>query len=224
MSKKLNKIFNNTPFTVGIEEEYMICDPKTGDLINKADKIMGSLDSGMKQRFSYELIQSEIESNTSVCLTVEEAIKEVLELRNYLKLMGEKYDYKLGISGTHPTALPSNQKFIDNDAYNWVKDNLQYYASRNITFSNHFHVAINNLDDALKITNNLRKWTAPLLALSANSPFFEGVNTGFRSARTMNFGNFPRTHIPPKIKSSKVSGTLLIRLGEQYLLLSPGSA
>jgi len=203
MAEKLKKIFNNTPFTIGIEEEYMICNPKTGDLINRADEIMNSLDSSMKQRFSYELIQSEIESNTSVCLTVEEAVQEVLGLRNHLKLIGEKFNYKLGISGTHPTALPGDQKFIDNDSYNWVKDNLQYYASRNITFSNHFHIAIDDLDDAIRITNNLRKWTAPLLALSSNSPFFEGVNTGFKSSRTMNFGNFPRTHIPPKIKSSK---------------------
>ena len=198
----LKKDFNNTPFTIGIEEEYMICNPASGELINKADKIMSNLSSDMKNRFSYELIQSEIESNTSVCNTVDESINELLDLRNYLKDLGEKYNYRIGISGTHPTALPVDQKFIENDSYNWVKDNLRYYASRNITFSNHFHVAVSNLDEAIKITNSLRRWTAPLLALSANSPFFEGVNTGFKSSRTMNFGNFPRTHIPPKLTSS----------------------
>ena len=198
----LKKDFNNTPFTIGIEEEYMICNPASGDLISKADKIMSNLSSDMKNRFSYELIQSEIESNTSVCNTVDESINELLDLRNYLKDLGEKYNYRIGISGTHPTALPVDQKFIDNDSYNWVKDNLRYYASRNITFSNHFHVAVSNLDEAIRITNSLRRWTAPLLALSANSPFFEGVNTGFKSSRTMNFGNFPRTHIPPKLTSS----------------------
>ena len=82
-----------------------------------------------------------------------------------------------------------------------MKDNLKYYASRNITFSNHFHIAVNNLDQAVRLTNSLRRWTAPLLALSTNSPFFEGIHTGFRSSRTMNFGNFPRTHIPPKLNS-----------------------
>tara|TARA_X000001036_G_scaffold193322_1_gene182317 strand:+ start:2964 stop:4088 length:1125 start_codon:yes stop_codon:yes gene_type:complete len=198
----LKKDFNNTPFTIGIEEEYMICNPASGELINKADKIMNNLSSDMKNRFSYELIQSEIESNTSVCNTVDESINELLDLRNYLKDLGEKYNYRIGISGTHPTALPVDQKFIENDSYNWVKDNLRYYASRNITFSNHFHVAVSNLNEAIRITNSLRRWTAPLLALSANSPFFEGVNTGFKSSRTMNFGNFPRTHIPPKLTSS----------------------
>ena len=140
----LKKDFNNTPFTIGIEEEYMICNPASGELINKADKIMSNLSSDMKDRFSYELIQSEIESNTSVCNTVDESINELLDLRNYLKDLGEKYNYRIGISGTHPTALPVDQKFIDNDSYNWVKDNLRYYASRNITFSNHFHVAVSN--------------------------------------------------------------------------------
>ena len=203
MDKKIKNIFKNTPFTIGVEEEYMICNPSTGDLVNKAENIMQNLPSDIKSRFSYELIQSEIESNTSVCSTVNEAIEELLYLRNYLKKTGEKYNYKLGISGTHPTALPLDQKFINNEAYNWVKDNLKYYASRNITFSNHFHIGINDLSKAIKITNSLRRWTAPLLALSANSPFFEGVNTGFKSSRTMSFGNFPRTHIPPKINSEK---------------------
>ncbi len=202
MNLNLKKDFKNTPFTIGIEEEYMICDPDSGDLKNRADQIMKNLKPKMKERFSYELIQSEIESNTSVCDTVNESIDELLYLRNYLKELGEKYNYQIGISGTHPTALPVDQKFIDNDSYNWVKDNLKYYASRNITFSNHFHIAVNNLDEAVRLTNSLRRWTAPLLALSANSPFFEGINTGFRSSRTMNFGNFPRTHIPPKLNSS----------------------
>jgi len=200
--KNIIKSFNHKPYTVGIEEEYMICDPSSGNLINRADKIISNLDVSLKDRFSYELIQSEIESNTSVCSTVNESINEVLKLRNYLKELGEKYNYRIGISGTHPTALPIEQKFIDNDSYNWVKNNLTYYASRNITFSNHFHIAVQDLEEAIHITNNLRKWTAPLLALSANSPFFEGVHTRFRSSRTMNFGNFPRTHIPSKINSS----------------------
>ena len=202
MSIELKKDFKNTPFTIGIEEEYMICDPESGDLINKADQIMQNLNSNKKQRFSYELIQSEIESNTSVCITVNEAIEELISLRTYLKKLGGKYNYRIGISGTHPTAQPVDQKFIDNDSYNWVKDNLRYYASRNITFSNHFHIAVSSLDEAIRLTNSLRRWTAALLALSANSPFFEGVYTGFRSSRTMNFGNFPRTHIPPKFEST----------------------
>ena len=206
--------FNHDPYTVGIEEEYMICDPTTGGLINKADDIMNSLKGPWVNRFSYELIQSEVESNTPVCSSVNQSIQEVLKLRNYLKDLGDKYNYRIGISGTHPTARPEDQKFIENDSYNWVKDNLTYYASRNITFSNHFHVAVKDMEEAVHLTNSLRRWTAPLLALSANSPFFEGVNTQFRSSRTMNFGNFPRTHIPSKINSATDFLNLTIALKE----------
>ena len=126
MSKKNKNSFNHNPYTIGIEEEYMICNPETGNLINKANYIMRNLTKDTQDRFSYELIQSEIESNTSICLTVNQSIQEVLKLRNFLRELGKKNNYRLGISGTHPTALPIEQKFVDNDAYNWVKDNLGY--------------------------------------------------------------------------------------------------
>ena len=83
--------------TIGIEEEYMICDPRTGNLINKADQIMKSLDLDIKDRFSYELLLSEIESNTSICENVHEAINEIINHRKLLKKIGEKNNFKLGI-------------------------------------------------------------------------------------------------------------------------------
>ena len=186
---------NNKLFTLGVEEEYMICDPDTGNLIDKADEIFKSLNSEYKDRFSYELLLSEIESNTKICNSVDGAIKEILFLRNYLKDIGFKNNFKLGISGTHPTANPKKQKFVQNKSYQWVKNQLQYYASQNITFSTHVHVAIDSPDLAIKICNVLRCWIAPLLALSSNSPFFNSFDTGMQSSRTFQFGIFPRTNI-----------------------------
>ena len=113
------KFFDHEPYTVGIEEEYMICDSISGDLLNRASDIMNNLEDNLKSRFSYELIESEIESNTPICLTVNESIEEVIKLRTYLRKIGSKYNYRLGISGTHPTAIPSDQKFVNNDSYNW---------------------------------------------------------------------------------------------------------
>ena len=197
-----SKIFNhNHPFTVGVEEEYMICSPSTGELINRANEIMSSIDSDLKQRFSYELLLSEIEINTSVCRDVDEAVNELIYLRNYVRLLGEKLDYRIGISGTHPTAKPEDQKFVENNSYNWVSDQLHYYAERNITFATHVHVAVPDGETAIHVTNSLRQWIAPLLALSANSPFYAGEYTHFKSARTMQFGAFPRTNIPPYFES-----------------------
>ena len=197
-----SKIFNHKdPFTVGVEEEYMICDPSTGELINRANEIMGSIDPDLQQRFSYELLLSEIEINTSVCKDVDEAVNELCDLRNHVRILGEKLDYRIGISGTHPTALPEDQKFVENNSYNWVSDQLHYYAERNITFATHVHVSVPDGETAVHVTNSLRQWIAPLLALSSNSPFYAGEYTHFKSARTMQFGAFPRTNIPPYFES-----------------------
>ena len=197
-----NKIFNHKhPFTIGVEEEYMICDPSSGELTNRANEIMNSIDSDLQPRFSYELLLSEIEINTSVCKNVDEAVNELCNLRNYVRVLGEKLDFRIGMSGTHPTAKPEDQKFVENNSYNWVSDQLHYYAERNITFATHVHVAVPDGEIAIHITNSLRQWIAPLLALSTNSPFYAGEYTHFKSARTMQFGAFPRTNIPPYFKS-----------------------
>ncbi|MDB3868630.1 YbdK family carboxylate-amine ligase [Candidatus Marinimicrobia bacterium] len=197
-----SKIFKHkNKYTIGVEEEYMICHPSSGDLVNRANEIMASVDKELKDRFSYELLLSEIEINTSVCKDVNQAITELSDLRNYVRLLGEKLDYRIGISGTHPTAQPENQNFVENESYNWVANQLHYYAERNITFATHVHVAVSDGDTAIHVTNSLRQWIAPLLALSSNSPFYAGEYTHFKSARTMQFGAFPRTNIPPHFKS-----------------------
>ena len=177
-------------YTIGVEEEFMICDPVNGELINKAKDIFNTADDTMLKRLSYELICSEIESNTKICDNTDEAIHEVGVLRNKLKLMGEQLGYVLGLSGTHPTALPLKQKFVNTKGYNWVADQLSYYAKRNITFALHVHIAVPNSDLSISAVNALRRWIPPLLALSCNSPFFEGELTGMKSSRTFQFRHF----------------------------------
>ena len=86
-------------YTIGVEEEYMLCSPHDGELVSRADEIINSLNSEMLKRYSYELILSEIEINTSVCKSVDEALEEIIFLRNNTKNIGEKYDFKIGISG-----------------------------------------------------------------------------------------------------------------------------
>ena len=195
--KKLFKQKRN--YSIGVEEEFMICDPKSGLLIDKANDIMGRVKD--KDRYSYELLLSEIETNTSICDTVESSIKHLSTHRKELRTIGKEIGYKIGISGTHPTARAVDQNFVDSSSYNWVADQLQYYAKRNITFSTHVHISVDDPERAIKITNATRRWIPALLAISANSPFFEGEKTGFKSSRSMQFGSFPRTNIPVKIKS-----------------------
>ena len=188
-------------YTIGIEEEYMICDPVSGDMVDRADKIMPILPRKLSERFSYELLLSEIESNTSICDTVTEAIQKLAANRKTLSDIGEKLNYKIGISGTHPTAKPKKQNFVNNESYNWVSQNLRSYARQNITFALHVHVGFNDNEEMIHVCNGLRRWIAPLLSLSANSPFFNSNYTGFKSSRTIQFGIFPRTGIPQEYKS-----------------------
>ena len=177
----------------------MICNPSNGDLVDKASLIMDSFNHS--ERFSYELIESEIEANTSVHFDINEAIKELSYLRSKINNLGKSNEFTLGISGTHPTAKPENQNFVNNDSYSWVKNQLHYYAQRNMTFSTHFHISVPDFDKVTDIMNAMRRWIAPLLSLSANSPFFSGYKTGMKSSRTMQFGAFPRTNIPKGFSS-----------------------
>ena len=198
--EKYKKIYSQKrDYSIGVEEEFMICDPQTGELKNKANEIMSLVLD--KERYSYELLLSEIETNTPICDTVDQSIEFLAKQRTELKKIGDKEDFKIGISGTHPTAKAVDQKFVSNDSYNWVAEQLKYYAKRNITFSTHIHISVDNPDRAIKITNATRRWIPALLAISTNSPFFEGVKTGFKSSRSMQFGAFPRTNIPVKIDS-----------------------
>lgn len=189
------------PFTVGVEEEYMLCDPDTGELIDRADEIMAQLAPEEKERFSYELILSEIEINTPVAKSVDEVMAHVVHYRQRVRELGEQLGYRMGMSGTHPTALAQNQAFVDSEGYQWVAEQLLYYAQRNITFATHVHVALPDGEAAIAVTNAARRWLGPLLALSTNSPYFHGYDTGMLSSRTFQFGAFPRTNIPDTFRS-----------------------
>jgi len=190
-------------FTIGVEEEFMICNPESFDLTNKAEDIMNFIDLEEKDRYSYELLLGEIEANTPICDDVEHSIQEIIKNRVRLKEIGNKLGFKIGISGTHPTALPSEQKFVNNDSYNWVTDQLNEYARQNITFSTHIHIGLDDPEMIIKVLNQANGWIAPFIALSANSPFFAGCKTGMQSSRTFQFGIFPRTNILHHLESYK---------------------
>ncbi|HKJ67553.1 MAG TPA: YbdK family carboxylate-amine ligase [bacterium] len=188
---------HNTSLTIGVEEEFMFCSPETGDLVHKVDEVLSRIDEQLHERFSYELLLSEIETNTPVATTVEQAVEELANLRKLLNEICEELGIKFGVNGTHPFARWQDQQFVLNETYQWVAYQLQYYALRNITYGLHIHIGIDDPELAVHLNNGLRRWLAPMLALSANSPFFEGRPTGLYSSRTMQFGAFPRTNIPP---------------------------
>ena len=203
MERESNHMTPKELFTIGVEEEFMICHPKSFDLINKAEEIISFINQDEKDRYAYELLLSEIESNTPICNDVDHAIKEVIKNRVRLREIGDNLDFKIGISGTHPTALPKEQEFVNNDSYKWVTGQLNEYARQNITFSTHIHIGLDNPETIIKVLNQANGWIAPFIALSANSPFFAGYKTGMESSRTFQFGIFPRTNILHYLESYK---------------------
>lgn len=184
--------------TLGIEEEFQICDPATGDLVPVADRVMGQAGAELAKYLSYDLLLGLIEVNTDVAEDVEEAMAMVLHGRRRVQALVEELGCTLGMTGTHPFAVASEQRTVDTEAYRWVYDQLRYVAQRNLTFGMHVHVGVDDADRAIYVANRMRQWIGPLIALSANSPFLDGVDTGWESARCYAFGAFPRAAMPPR--------------------------
>ena len=210
MIDKILEIYKqNESLTIGIEEEYQLCNPETGDLVNIVDKLMDAADPDLRKQFSYELLLSVLEVRTGINRTVEETVVAIGEMRRKSAAIASQFDIVLGLSGAHPFADWKNQKFVDTEDYQWVKNQLQYLARRNITFGLHVHIGIDGPNKAVRVNNTLRRWIAPLMAISANSPFFDGIRTGLMSTRTVQFGTFPRTGIPPHLDGLEEYQTLV---------------
>ena len=186
--------------TLGVEEEYQICDPRTGDLAPGIERILAEAAPELRERLAYELLHSVIEANTPVAESVDDAVAKMLHVRREVFAVAERLDLALGLTGTHPFARWRDQGFVDTPDYQWVGDQLRYLALRNLSFGLHVHVGVVDPEARISINNRMRRWVAPLLALSCNSPFLEGVDTGFLSIRTHVFGSFPRTGLPPRLR------------------------
>jgi carboxylate-amine ligase len=186
--------------TLGVEEEYQICDPRTGDLVPGIESLLAAAPPALRERMSYELLHSVLEGNTAVAGDVEEAHALTARLRRDLIGLADGVGLALGLAGTHPFASWRDQEFVDTPDYQWVGSQLGYLARRNLSFGLHVHVGVADSEERVSVANRLRRWVAPLLALSCSSPFFEGEPTGFLSIRTHVFGAFPRTGFAPAFR------------------------
>jgi carboxylate-amine ligase len=130
-----------------------------------------------------------------------EALARVRALRCDLLEIAASLGVAIGIGGVHPFARWQDQDFVGTDAYQWVGRQLQYLARRNLSFGLHVHIEVEDPEARVYVANQLRRWCAPLLALSANAPFFEGADTGFQTIRMHVFGSFPRTGFAPRFES-----------------------
>jgi carboxylate-amine ligase len=189
------------PYTLGVEEEYMLLDPETFDLVQHVDTVLAAMTGHeLEARVRPELMQSVLEVATPVCRTPADAANALRELRAYVTGIAQEKGLRVGSAGTHPFSLFERQRITARDRYRALVDQMQYVARRELIFGLHVHVAIDDPDKAIQIVNGFLPHLAPLLALSASSPFWRGEPTGLSSSRQMVFAAFPRSGPPPRFR------------------------
>ncbi len=186
-------------FTVGIEEEFGILDPDTLSLVQRYEELKRASedDDVLRERVAGELISSEIEIRSAKGDTFADALQSQREARARLFRLASDSGARLASTGTHPWSPWWEQQIIDTEHYRRLERDLGYVARRNNTFSLHVHVGIRGADRAIAVCDRVRQVLPELLAISANSPFLDGFDSGLASARSQIFTkSFPRCGIP----------------------------
>jgi carboxylate-amine ligase len=154
----------------------------------------------LEARIAAELMQSVLEISTPVCRTAGDVLDWLTTLRGYVTGIAQHKGFRVGSAGTHPFSLFERQRITAKDRYRALIDQLQYVARRELIFGMHVHVAVDDPEKAIQVVNGLLPQLAPLLALSASSPFWRGEPTGLASSRQMVFSAFPRSGPPPRFR------------------------
>jgi len=187
---------SDNPYTVGIEEEVMLLDRMTWMLAHRIDSVLPRLPSAGESRFTAETHGSALEIQTGVHHSVGDAIAELAGLRQELGTTLERLGLAAAGAGTHPFAVWQEIVISAGDRYQFVYGSMRELARREPTFALHVHVGVPDPEAAIRAVNALRIQIPGLLALSVNSPFWQGRDTGLGSARTPLFQAFPRVGIP----------------------------
>ena len=196
-----HKFGQSDPYTLGVEEEYMLLDGETFDLVQHIDTVLQAISGHeLEPRINAELMQSVLEIATPVCRTAGDVQRELLKLRAYVTGVAREKGLRVGSAGTHPFSLFERQRITARDRYRNLVDQLQYIARRELIFGMHVHVAVDDPEKAIQVVNGLLPQLGPLLALSASSPFWRGEPTGLSSSRQMVFAAFPRSGPPPRFR------------------------
>jgi glutamate---cysteine ligase / carboxylate-amine ligase len=195
MGEARERFEDSTDFTIGLEEEFALVDPGSLDLLNRFEELYAACqaDELLAESAVGELISSEIEIRSGRSETFTEAMDRQREHRARLFATAHELGIELAATGTHPWASYLDQKIIDTPHYRRLREELRWVAQRNNTWSLHVHVGIRGADRAVAVCDHLRGVLPELLALSANSPFLDGRETGLHSMRTEIFTRtFPR--------------------------------
>src|SRR5438045_2299779 len=188
-------------FTLGVEEEFQIVDPSTRDLRPHVEQILASTGPGLTDNIKREMMQSMIETVTPVCENVEEARREMTRLRAGVAELAAHNGLAIVAAGAHPFSRWQSQLITEDDRHKVLEEDLQDVVRSILIFGLHVHVSIPDRDLLVEIMNEARYFLPHLLALSSNSPFWQGRVTGLKSYRTIVWQQFPRTGIPSTFNS-----------------------
>jgi carboxylate-amine ligase len=188
-------------FTLGIEEEFQIIDPETRALRSHIQEILADGKIVLKERLKPELHQSQVELDTDVCKDAREARRQVVDLRSELARLAARDGLKIASAGTHPFSHWMDQLITTDQRYTTIVNDMQQIARVCLIFGLHVHVGIPDREEAIDIMNQARYFLPHIYALSTNSPFWLGQNTGLKAYRQMIFERFPRTGIPDAFES-----------------------
>lgn len=191
----------STPYSIGVEEEFQLVHRETFDLVSRVDTILEHATERDLVQIKPELMQSVIESATKVCRNAAEAHDDLLALRRRIAQLAEASDCLVASAGTHPYSRYEFQKITDNERYQDIISRLKWVAQRELIFGLHVHVGMDSPAKAMYVFNVIRCYLPELLALSANSPFWQGRHTGLQSSRSKVFDSFPRSGIPQSFDS-----------------------
>ncbi|MDQ3778478.1 MAG: carboxylate-amine ligase [Actinomycetota bacterium] len=196
-----HKFGEGEPYTIGVEEEYMLLDAESFDLVQRIDTVLAAfVGHEAEARMKPELMQSTLEVATPICRTAAEADRELRRLREAVRSIAAENGLRVGSAGTHPFSLYERQRITARDRYRALVDQMQYVARRELIFGLHVHVAVDDPDKAINVVNGILVDLPLLLALSASSPFWRGEPTGLASTRQPIFAAFPRSGPPPRFR------------------------
>lgn len=193
----LEHSFSGTAFTLGVEEELMICNAGSLDLAQAIESILADVPEDLPGEVKPELHQSVLEVATSPCAGVAEAGRELAAMRRCVRELAAAQGLAIGAAGTHPWARWEDQEIVNHPRYQNLVAELRWIARRELIFGTHVHVGIDDPEKAIYVADGMRGYLPLLLAMSSNSPLWRGNVTGLMSSRISVFRSFPRNGVPP---------------------------
>ncbi len=194
--------YERPSFSLGVEEEYMVIDPVTRELKSHLEfELLSRGKAVLEEHVKPEMHGSMLEIGTPVCQDVNDLYDQLRRIRSVVRYLTAQNGLKFGASSTHPFSHWDKQEIYPDERYKLMVEDMQLLARALVIFGMHVHVGIENRETQIQIMNEMRYFLPHILALTVNSPFWTGYETGLKSYRSKVFERFPRTGMPDSFQS-----------------------